>query len=153
MVSTNPKARRNRSLTTRKQTIGGALPPEAFLAQVQDDPEEWSPLGLTCALVVRKRRGLSRHIWRAYQDQSINALVYPPQRIASSKLKVYANIKLQGATRRFEDFVKLHEGTTTPRQQKLPEKPRLFKTSIASWVRLTKNEGQQKHFVTLFKLS
>jgi hypothetical protein len=33
---------------------------------------------------------------------------------------IYTNIKLQGATTRFEDFVKLHEGRkTTPNQQKL----------------------------------
>jgi hypothetical protein len=80
MVSTNPKARRNRSLTTGRQIVGGAPPPDAFLAQAQGNPEEWFLLGLTCALVVRKGRGLSRHIWRAYQDRSINALVYHPQR-------------------------------------------------------------------------
>jgi hypothetical protein len=33
MVSTKPKTRRNRSLTTRRHTIGGAPPPRAFLAQ------------------------------------------------------------------------------------------------------------------------
>jgi hypothetical protein len=76
MISTNPKIGRNRSLTTGRHTISGAPPPEVFLAQVQDDPEEWFPLGLTCTLVVRKRRGLRRQIRRAYQDRSINALVY-----------------------------------------------------------------------------
>jgi hypothetical protein len=40
MVSTNPKTRMNRSLTTGGHTIGGAPPPEAFLAQSQDNPEE-----------------------------------------------------------------------------------------------------------------
>jgi hypothetical protein len=75
MVSTNPETRRNISLTTGRHTIGGALPPGAFLAQSQGNPEEWFLLGLTCALVVRKRRGLSRQIWHAYQDLSINALV------------------------------------------------------------------------------
>jgi hypothetical protein len=60
MVSTNLKTRRNRSLTTGRHTIGGAPQPGAFLAQSQDNPEEWFLLGLTCALVVRKRRGLSR---------------------------------------------------------------------------------------------
>jgi hypothetical protein len=59
MVSTNPKATRNRSLTTERHNVGGAPPPEAFSAQAQDGPEEWFPLGLICALVVRKHRGLS----------------------------------------------------------------------------------------------
>jgi hypothetical protein len=62
MVSTNPKTRRKRSLTSGKHTIGGPPPPGAFLAQSQDNPEEWGLLGLSCALVVRKRRGLSRQI-------------------------------------------------------------------------------------------
>jgi hypothetical protein len=31
-------------------------------AQAQDDLEEWFPLGLTCALVARKHRGLRRQI-------------------------------------------------------------------------------------------
>jgi hypothetical protein len=31
MVSTNPETRRSRSLTTRRHTIGGALPPGAFI--------------------------------------------------------------------------------------------------------------------------
>jgi hypothetical protein len=59
IVSTNPKTRRNRSLTTRRHSIGGAPSTRAFLAQTQDNPEEWFLLGLICALVVRKRRGLS----------------------------------------------------------------------------------------------
>jgi hypothetical protein len=58
MVSTNPKTRRNRSLTTGRHNVGGTPLPRAFLAQTQDNPEEWFLLGLTCALVVRKRRGL-----------------------------------------------------------------------------------------------
>jgi hypothetical protein len=57
-------------------------------------------------LVVRKRRGLSWQIWCAYQDQRINALIYHPQRTASSILKVYTNVKLQGATWRFKDSIK-----------------------------------------------
>jgi hypothetical protein len=52
MVSTNPETKRNRSLTTGRHTIGGALPPEAISAHAQDDLEEWFLLGLTCALVV-----------------------------------------------------------------------------------------------------
>jgi hypothetical protein len=31
---------------------------------------------------------------------------------------VYANIKLQGMTQRFEDFVKLHEGNDDPKPTK-----------------------------------
>jgi hypothetical protein len=62
IVSTNPKTRRNRSLTTGRHTIGGAPPPEVILAQAQDDLEEWFPLALNRALVVRKRRGLRRQI-------------------------------------------------------------------------------------------
>jgi hypothetical protein len=31
-------------------------------SQAQDDLAQWFPLGLTCALVVRKRRGLRRQI-------------------------------------------------------------------------------------------
>jgi hypothetical protein len=68
LVSTNPKIRRNRSLTTGRHTVGGAPPPGAFLAQSQDNPEDWFLIGLTYALVVRKRRGLRRQIWRAYQE-------------------------------------------------------------------------------------
>jgi hypothetical protein len=63
-------------LTTRRHTVGDALPPEVFLAQSQDDPEEWFPLGLTYALVVRKHIELRRQGGHAYQDQSTNALVY-----------------------------------------------------------------------------
>jgi hypothetical protein len=62
MISTNLKTRRNRSLTTGRHTVGGALPPEEISAQGQDDLEEWFPLGLTHALVVRKRRGLRQRI-------------------------------------------------------------------------------------------
>jgi hypothetical protein len=58
LVSINPKTRRNESLTTGRHTIGSAPPPEVILAQAQDDLEEWFPLGLTYALVVRKHRGL-----------------------------------------------------------------------------------------------
>jgi hypothetical protein len=58
MVSTSPKTRRNGSLTTGRHTIGGAPPPEAISAHAQDDLEEWFPLGLTCALVLRKHRVL-----------------------------------------------------------------------------------------------
>jgi hypothetical protein len=75
-------------------------------------------LGLTCALVVRKHRGLSRQIWHAYQDRSINALVCHPKGTASSKLKVYANIKTQGATPRFEDSIKLHKVSNNPKPTK-----------------------------------
>jgi hypothetical protein len=71
IVSTNPKTRRDRSLTTGRHTVGGAPPPEVILDQSQDNPEEWFLLGVTYALVVRKRRGLSRQIWRAYQDLKI----------------------------------------------------------------------------------
>jgi hypothetical protein len=94
IVSTNPKTRRNESLTTGRHTVGGAPPPEATPAHAHDDLEEWIPFELTCALVVRKRRGLSRQIWHAYLGRSINALFYHPQRTASSRLKVYTNIKL-----------------------------------------------------------
>jgi hypothetical protein len=63
-------------LTTGRHTIGGAPPPEVISAQAQDDLEELFPLGLTYALIVRKHRGLRRQIRRAYQDRSIDALVY-----------------------------------------------------------------------------
>jgi hypothetical protein len=118
MVSTNPKTKRNKSLTTGKHSVGGAPPPGAFLAQSQDNLEEWFLLGLTCALVVRKRRGLSQHMWRTYQDQSINAPVYHPQRTASSRVKVYTNIKLPDATPRIEDSIDLHEGSDNPQDNK-----------------------------------
>jgi hypothetical protein len=64
-------------LTTTRHTVGGAPPPEAFLAQSHDNPAEWFLLGLTCALVVRKRRGLSRQFWRAYQDRSLKCSRLP----------------------------------------------------------------------------
>jgi hypothetical protein len=92
-----------------------------FSAQAQDDPEGWFLLGLTCALVVRKRRGWSQQIWHAYQDWSINALVYCPQRATSSRLKVYTNIKLQDATPRIEDSINIHEESDNP------------KTTTATW--------------------
>jgi hypothetical protein len=41
MISTNPKTRRNKSLATGRQSVGGAPSPRAFLAQAQDNPEEW----------------------------------------------------------------------------------------------------------------
>jgi hypothetical protein len=56
-VPTNPKTRRNKSLTTGRHTIGGAPPPKVISAQAQDDLEEWFPFGLTYALVVRNHRG------------------------------------------------------------------------------------------------
>jgi hypothetical protein len=115
MVSTNPKTRRNGSLTTGRRTIGDAPSPRAFLAQTQDNPEEWFQLGLTRTLVVRKRRGLGRQIWRAYPDRSINALVYYPQRTASSRLRVYTNIKLQDATPRIKDSVSIPKGSDNPK--------------------------------------
>jgi hypothetical protein len=85
------------------------------------------------ALVVRKHRGLSRQIWHAYQDRSINALVYHPQRTASSRLKVYTNIKLQGVTQRLKIQSSDTKEEATPSQQELPEKPWLFRTSFACW--------------------
>jgi hypothetical protein len=69
-------------------------------------------------LVIRKRRGLSRQIWRAYQERSISALVYYLQRTASSKLGVYTNIKPQGATPRYEGSIKLYEGSNNPQDNK-----------------------------------
>jgi hypothetical protein len=118
MVSTNPKTRRNKSLTTGRHTIGGALPPEAILAHTHDNPEERFLLGLTCALVVRKRRGLSRQLLHAYQDRSLNALIYHPQRTASSRLKVYTSIKLQDSTSRIKDSISIQEGSNNPKTTK-----------------------------------
>jgi hypothetical protein len=54
-------------------------------------------------------------MWHTYQDRSINALVYHPQRNASSRLKVYTNIKLPDATPRIEDSINLHEGSDNPK--------------------------------------
>jgi hypothetical protein len=39
MSSTNRETRRDISLTTGRHTIGGAPPPEVFLAQSKDDLE------------------------------------------------------------------------------------------------------------------
>jgi hypothetical protein len=99
---------------------------EHFLAQSQDNPKEWFLSGLTCALVVRKRRGLSQQIWRAYQDRSINALVYHPKRTASSRLKFYANIKLQGATPR---ICRLHQAM---RRKRRPQANKSYSISLNS---------------------
>jgi hypothetical protein len=127
MVSTNSKTRRNRSLTTRRHTVGGASPPEVISAQAQDDLEEWFPLGITYALVVRKRRGLRWQIRRVYQDRSISALVYCLQAqdqrstpISSFKARLQ-DPKIPSSYTREE---------VAPKLQKLPAKPRLFKTSI-----------------------
>jgi hypothetical protein len=114
MVSTNLRTRRIRSLTTRRHTVGGALPPEEISAQARGYPEEWFLLGLTCSLVVRKRRRLSQQIWRAYPDRRIKALVYHPRRTARSRLKVHTDIKLQDATPRIEDSTNIHEGSDNP---------------------------------------
>jgi hypothetical protein len=57
-------------------------------------------------------------MWHTYQDRSLNALVYYPQRTASSRLKVYANSKLQEATPRIKDFVNIHEGSYNPKTTK-----------------------------------
>jgi hypothetical protein len=152
MVPTNPKTRRNKSSTSGRHTIGGAPPPEVISAQAQDDLGEWFPLGLTRALVVRKRRGLRRQILRAYQDRSINALVYRPQRAASSRLKVYPNIKIQGATPRIEGSIKLLERKQQPQANEIDprsldslisllqaKKPsnscRIFSCILGSWPR------------------
>jgi hypothetical protein len=62
MVSTNPKTRRNRSLTTGRHTVGGAPPPEAISAQAHDDSEEYFRLRTNIALLVRKHRELSLQI-------------------------------------------------------------------------------------------
>jgi hypothetical protein len=126
MVSTNQKTRRSISLTTGRHNVGGAPSPRAFLAQTQDNQEEWFQLWLTRALVVRKRRGLSRQIWRAYQDRSIDALVYHPQRTTSSRLKVYTNNKLQGATPRIKDAIHLHEGSNNPKPTKTTREASTF---------------------------
>jgi hypothetical protein len=88
---------------------------EHFQLKLKMTQKERFLLGLTCALVIRKRRGLSRPIWRTYQDQSVTALVYRPQKISSSRLKVYTNIKLQDATPRFEDSIHIHEGSENPK--------------------------------------
>jgi hypothetical protein len=105
-----------------------------FFAQSQDNPGDWFLLGLTCTLVVRKRRGLSRQIWRAYQDRSINALVYHPQRAASSRLKVHTNIKLQDATPRIEDSINIHEGSDKPQDNKsYPRSLDSSRPQLASW--------------------
>jgi hypothetical protein len=77
-------------------------------------------------LVVRKCGGLSQQIWRAYHDRSINALVYHPQRTASSRLKVYTNIKLQGATPRIEDAMHLHKGSSDPKPTKTTREASTF---------------------------
>jgi hypothetical protein len=127
MVSTNPETRGNISLTARRHAIGGALPPGAFLAQSQDNPEEWFLLGLTCALVVRKRRGLSRQIWRAYQDRSLNALVYHPQRTASSKLK---SLHQHQASRRNTKNWRLHQATW---RKRWPQANKSYPRSLDSW--------------------
>jgi hypothetical protein len=85
--------------------------------QRQEEIDHWL-LGLTCALVVRKHRGLRRQIRRAYQDRSKNALVYQPQRIAISRLKVYTNIKLQDTIPRIEDPINIHEGNNNHKTTK-----------------------------------
>jgi hypothetical protein len=106
MVSTNPETWRNRSLTTGRHTIGGAPPPRAFLAQSQDNPEEWFLLGLTCALVVRKCRGLSRQTWHTYQDRSINSL--PSSEDCKFKIK---GLHQHQASRRNTKNWRLHQST------------------------------------------
>jgi hypothetical protein len=40
MVSTNPKTRRNRSLSTRRHTLGGVPPPEEISVLARDYSEE-----------------------------------------------------------------------------------------------------------------
>jgi hypothetical protein len=57
-------------------------------------------------------------MWRTYQDRSINALIYHPQRTAVSRLNVYTNIKLPDATPRIEDSLNLHEGSDNPKTTK-----------------------------------
>jgi hypothetical protein len=46
---------------------------------------------------------------------SKNALVYHPQRTASSRLKVYTSIKPQDTTPRIEDSINIHEGSDNPK--------------------------------------
>jgi hypothetical protein len=137
--------KKNWSFTTGRHTIGGALPPGAFLAQSQDNLEEWFLLGLTCALVVRKRSGLRRQIWHSYQDWSINALVYHPQRTASSRLKVYTNIKHQDATPRIEDSINIHEGSDDPKPTKATQEASTLHDLSRVQTRLTLIESFQAY--------
>jgi hypothetical protein len=108
--------------------------PTCFQLKHKTTQKQWFLLGLTSTLVVRKRRGLSWQIWHTYQDRSINALVYHPQRTASSRLK---GLHQHQASRRNAQNWRLRQATrkeaTTPSQQRGPEMPRLFKTSTASW--------------------
>jgi hypothetical protein len=121
---------------------------EAWLSsKVQGGPEECSWLGLTCALLVRKHRELSLQIWSTYQDRSLSAII---RNIYSTP-----NLKTKGSTptssfkARHEDL-KIPSSYTkeemTPSQQKLPEKPWLFRTSISSW------EPSDSHRIFLDKL-
>jgi hypothetical protein len=82
-------------------------------------------------LVVRKHKGLSRQIWHACQDQSITALVYHPQN--TFKLEIKGLRQHQASRRNTKNLQTPSSYTkkaTTPSQQKLPEKLRLFKTPI-----------------------
>jgi hypothetical protein len=149
----SPPTRRQeriRSLTTGRHTVGGAPPPKVFSAQAQDGSEEWFLSGLTCALIVRKCRGLSRQIWRAYQDRSINALVYHPQRTASSRLRVYTNIELQDATPRIKDSVGTHEGSDNPQDNKsCPRSLDSSRSQFASW---TPSNSQKNIFSSILDI-
>jgi hypothetical protein len=57
-----PEDKKEEIIDYWKTPVGGAPPPEVIPAQAQDDLVGWFPLGLTHALVVRKRRGLRRQI-------------------------------------------------------------------------------------------
>jgi hypothetical protein len=65
-------------------------------------------------------------MWHTYQDRSINALVYLPQRTAISKLKVYTNIKPPDSTPRIEDSINLHEGSDNPKTTKATREASTF---------------------------
>jgi hypothetical protein len=88
MVSTKPKTRRNRSLTTGRRSVGGAPSPIAFLAQTQGNPKEWVQVGLTRAWVVRRHRKLSLQVWSTQQDRSSSAIIYNLYSTTSSRQKI-----------------------------------------------------------------
>jgi hypothetical protein len=135
MVSTNPKTTRNRSLTTRRHSVGGAPPPEEISALAQDYSEEYFSLrAIICPRQLGSVERLSLWIWTTPTKLKLKCHYLWPLEHYTLRQK---GLHQHRDSRRNTNNWRLHQATwkeaTTPSQRKRPEKPRLFKISFASW--------------------
>jgi hypothetical protein len=134
MVSIHLKTSREGSLNTWRHTTDDAPTHEAHSAQPWGNSEQYFSLGLTCALIDSNHREQGFYIW--------STLAKPKLKRHYLWLLKALRLKTEGSTPT-SSFKAQHQElktpssytkeATTPSQQKLPEKPRPFKTSIARW--------------------